>query len=804
MAAQKEEQSAGDFWANVLGVLVLIVVVIGFIVQHWVYFILPVALTIAVAAAYLHFSSNAYHVKTAWLKAKKEYDELQAQYQGVTRCPPEKVADVTRRFLERDGGDVSLPSYKWIIAAVAEIYRRDYRGTDFPSYPALEATRDGWHVAQVVEEARAVLDYAEKEIARVSLTMELVGDIVEAPWTPNPTQPDTAPFFVQKFEAVSDIRDMITGMSAYLFLSKYWDMGVGEWLRATYLDNLRNAAAKSKGDHDESDGNVVPNEFVGTAQEVVEAYWRGTPFLELFADAVPFRLSQQLRYEHGVIVAGTGGGKTQLLEALVLADLDEEDPPGVIVIDSKGEMVERIAHLALFHPDHGRLKGRLIIINHTDKPALNLFDVDPEAVEHRFNQIESLMKYFFGSLFDSKTSDQMDTLLIPLLHIVLRKKGATLRTLVELVRNPRAYPEMLDQIPPDCKDFILNDFKDSFYANTKSALITRLSRLAQDTSLGAMFTTPYNSVDLGKALNDGKIVLVNTDAEGLVDRSPTFGRYFIAQAYNAGLSRGSRQGQKRRPIHIYIDECEPYLDEKIEKMLTTIRSYGVGVMMAFQGQWQMAGYERVIQGNTSIKILGHLRDDADAKMFAGNMGTTVEFLKAQHKDPSEPPQYGDFGCFTTELRRTVSIRVPFYQLDRRKQMSESAYLRMTENNRERVTKGQPADVFRATLAQHSSITGPLFGELEGVARAAVGRDAVGRNMAEVIDLLTTQLSADQRRTFHTLRMQRNRIAHPDRVTNRLAPIPDLQRWLTDARALIAALTKDKPLGDAAGPWTDTL
>jgi hypothetical protein len=53
-------------------------------------------------------------------------------------------------------------------------------------------------------------------------------------------------------------------------------------------------------------------------------------------------------------------------------------------------------------------------------------------------------------------------------------------------------------------------------------------------------------------------------------------------------------------------------------------------------------------------------------------------------------------------------------------------------------------------------------------------------------------------------MQRNRITHPDRVTNRLAPIPDLQRWLTDARALIATLTKDKPPGDAAGPWTDTL
>ena len=640
MPVQKEEQSAGDYWANVLGVIFLALCIIGFVAQHWVYFILPVALAIGGYAAYLHFSSNSYHVKVAWQEAKPRYDALHARYQEVTRCPPEKVKDVVTKFFAKDNADLSLPVYKWTIATISDLYRWDYDGKPFPVYPSLATTRDAWHLESVVKEAGEVLDYAEQEASRVFLTMDLVVDVVEPLWTFNAAQPDTGALLIRKLDAIPDIRDMITGMSACFFLPKYWDAGVGESLRNRYLDNIRNAGAKSKGDHDENDGNVVPDEFVGSNQDVLEAYLSRTPFLELFTEGIPFKLSQRLRYEHGVIVAGTGGGKTQLLEALVLADLDEDDPPGVIVIDSKGEMVERIAHLDVFHPDHGRLKDRLIVIQHTDKPALNLFDIEREAVEQRFNQIESLMKYFFGSLFDSKTSDQMDTLLIPLLHIVLRKEGATLRTLIELIRNPQAYPEMLDQIPPDSKDFILNHYKDPFYAQTKSAIITRLSRLAQDVSLGAMFTTPRNSVDLARALNDGKIVLVNTDAAGLVDRSPTFGRYFIAQAYNAGLSRGSRQGQARRPIHIYIDECEPYLDDKIEKMLTTIRSYGVAVMMAFQGEWQMTGYERVIQGNTSIKILGHLKDVADAKMFASNMRTSAEFLMSQRKDPSEPPQYG--------------------------------------------------------------------------------------------------------------------------------------------------------------------
>jgi hypothetical protein len=82
--------------------------------------------------------------------------------------------------------------------------------------------------------------------------------------------------------------------------------------------------------------------------------------------APPLVFSETLRASHGVIIAGTDGGKSQTLENLILADLDQDDPPGMVVIDSKAgpkDLLQRIARLDVFHPDHGRLRDRLVIID---------------------------------------------------------------------------------------------------------------------------------------------------------------------------------------------------------------------------------------------------------------------------------------------------------------------------------------------------------------------------------------------------------------------------------------------------------
>lgn len=119
---------------------------------------------------------------------------------------------------------------------------------------------------------------------------------------------------------------------------------------------------------------ITPDKHKGTPQEIVTAYLHDTPLEELFYAPIPFAFSDAQRFEHTHVVGGSGHGKTQLLQDLILRDLRREGPPALIVIDSQGDMLRKIEHLDLFA---GKLADRLIVIDPEDvehPPALNMFD----------------------------------------------------------------------------------------------------------------------------------------------------------------------------------------------------------------------------------------------------------------------------------------------------------------------------------------------------------------------------------------------------------------------------------------------
>jgi hypothetical protein len=64
----------------------------------------------------------------------------------------------------------------------------------------------------------------------------------------------------------------------------------------------------------------------------------------------PYVLPVASRFEHMHIVAGSGYGKTQLLQQLIMHDLDEYrwGRGCVIVIDSQGDMIRKISRLDKF------------------------------------------------------------------------------------------------------------------------------------------------------------------------------------------------------------------------------------------------------------------------------------------------------------------------------------------------------------------------------------------------------------------------------------------------------------------------
>jgi len=90
---------------------------------------------------------------------------------------------------------------------------------------------------------------------------------------------------------------------------------------------------------------VLPTAHKGTASEIVSGYLASTPFEQLFHAPLPLSIPEQLRMEHTHVIAGSGHGKTQFLQHLIFSDLSKAEPPALIIIDSQGEMLQKIHSL---------------------------------------------------------------------------------------------------------------------------------------------------------------------------------------------------------------------------------------------------------------------------------------------------------------------------------------------------------------------------------------------------------------------------------------------------------------------------
>jgi|ERR1019366_7775687 hypothetical protein len=171
--------------------------------------------------------------------------------------------------------------------------------------------------------------------------------------------------------------------------------------------------------------------------------------------------------------------------------------------------------------------------------------------------------------------------------------------------------------------------------------------------LDDMFSVPRNSVNFAQAFRQGKTILISTDELSLQHLSPVLGKFFISRIVNARLKLGATEKPPR--VHLYFDECRPYVDDQIGNIFTTLRSNGVGAMVAFQQVDHMGSQVSTIMTNTAIKFMESV-SQTDAKAFAGDMRTDADFIMAHGVEPGRKPTKTTFAFYNTDLNRTVSAR----------------------------------------------------------------------------------------------------------------------------------------------------
>ena len=502
-----------------------------------------------------------------------------------------------------------------------------------------------------------------------------------------------SPFTIPLINVLPEPRDVLDQLYRVMWSESYTDNGLFVELRNQMLLNI--CAASGIADPDDPKRPYkLPSQHDAPVSELVDIYFKNTALDEFLMAPVPLKLTHEDRFNHMHVVGGSGAGKTQLLQHLILHDLQSEDPPALVIIDSQTDLINKLSHLALFDPDTGPLADRLIYITPRDTeypPALNIFDVNrdrlgqyDEATKEQVTAgVIQTFDYLFNGLLGADLTAKQGVFFRFVARLMLALpetmgRNATILDLINLMDDAEPYRNAIESLPPIQRNFFERDFKTKTFAQTKEQIRYRLNAILENPTLARLFTSPKTKIDLFTALNSGSIVLVDTAKDFLKGSSAHFGRIFISLVLQAVLERAALPEHKRKPAFLIVDEAAAYFDSNMDDLLTEARKYKLGCVFAHQFLDQATySLRSSLAANTSIKMVGGV-SMGDARSLAPDLRTTPEFILSQ-------PKLSFAAHIRNVTPQAISIPVPAGELERQPRISEKAYERLREFNRTRVS-----------------------------------------------------------------------------------------------------------------------
>ena len=443
---------------------------------------------------------------------------------------------------------------------------------------------------------------------------------------------------------------------------------------------------------------TAPHRIVGPKDcdlpppELIRAYLGGTPLAAFAETPLPFTLPRQQRFEHCHILGGTGHGKTQLLQTLMLSDFDDPDRPAVVAIDSQGDMLRTLSRLARFDP---AVDDRLIILDPADTAwplRLNMFDINRARIdalslgarEQILAGIVELYDYIFGSLLGAELTQKQSVVFRYIARLMLEIPDATIQTLRQLMEDKQfgTFAPYIAKLSGTTRAFFENEFSDRSFAQTKQQIRRRLYGVLSNPAFERMFSHPKNAFDMKAAFDGGKVVLINTAKDVLkAEASAIFGRYMIALAMQAALERAADPEATRRPAFLYIDEAADYFDQNIDTLLIQARKYKVGITLAHQHLDQLTSSLRAsIMTNPAIRFVGGV-SQKDAHAVDADMRTSSDFLMSMRKRASET----EFACYIRNYTsNAIALQIPLGRAEREPRMEAAAYTQLRDRIRHQV------------------------------------------------------------------------------------------------------------------------
>ena len=431
----------------------------------------------------------------------------------------------------------------------------------------------------------------------------------------------------------------------------------------------------------------APGQSGLSGRDLLRAYLGGTPFEHIFNTQIPFGIPRKKFASHGIILAPPNFGKSQLLGAIVHGFLQEPDPPGLFVLDPHGDLIDKLQKLDVFHPEHGRLRDRLLILDpDTDPPDFNFLDLRTASEGDARKAFSYLMSALSGGLSDKQGA--VSLYLLKLLQKIPNASIETLRLIIdEKVKSPDKshFATAIRALDKTDQGFFDNQFYATRMQETKDAIGWKLYNALASSAFRKMFSAPRSSFNAHDAIEHKQVVLVKGGRRSLDDDGMSvFLQFIVAQFFVAALARERLPEDQRDLCILVADEAHHLFNSQTTNILTECRKYGLGWLGATQVIEQIpADVKAAIYGATAIKIAGPVAH-SDSVTLGREMYCSPEFIRSM--DAVER-SHGEFAVYVAGVTGKQAIRliVPYGSLENAPQMNAAAHARMRDANRIRIS-----------------------------------------------------------------------------------------------------------------------
>jgi len=321
-----------------------------------------------------------------------------------------------------------------------------------------------------------------------------------------------------------------------------------------------------------------------------------------------FRNAQQLfgikredRFSHVYIIGKTGTGKSTLLEAMALQDLQLGH--GFALVDPHGDLVERIADR--IPPE------RLLDVVYLDAAdPTQPYGYNPlRHVRHdRIALAASGVMEVFAKMWPEAWGVRMEHILRNVLMALLEQPSATLHDVLRIISDTKYRKSIAASLRNETvRTFLQKEFERftfGYRADGIAPIQNKVGAFLADPLLNRILTAPKQDIHIRRMMDEGQVLLVNL-AKGRIgeDSSSLLGGLLVTTIGLAGYSRADTDPARRRDFFVYVDEFQSFTTLAVANMLSEMRKYRLGFTVAHQYLHQLEPDVRhAVLGNTGTII----------------------------------------------------------------------------------------------------------------------------------------------------------------------------------------------------------